>query len=181
MLAPTRQLRRFQLCCSRWFCDALAHLSLLLLRSCLWCLSLDLDRDRRECLLRLLSLSLDLDLDLRGMVTSGQTQRSRSGVNAALRVDDAAKTLKHCYCGDKLQSTPGGGKEGKGACAAQKAMSRNWKFCPYSGALLDMEPAKGSATCSVSGYTKNLSGTYGDPASAVTWVTAPHVSESCRA
>lgn len=43
-------------------------LSLLLLRSCLWCLSLDLDRDLRECLLRLLSLSLDLDLDLRGML-----------------------------------------------------------------------------------------------------------------
>lgn len=43
------------------------RLSLLLLRSCLWCLSLDLDRDRRECRLRLLSLSLDLDLDLRGM------------------------------------------------------------------------------------------------------------------
>lgn len=43
-----------------------AHLSLLLLRSCLWCLSLDLDRERL-CLLLLLSLSLDLDLDLRGI------------------------------------------------------------------------------------------------------------------
>lgn len=60
---------------ARCFCGALTHLSLLLLRSCLWCLSLDLDRDRRECLLRLLSLSLDLDLDLRGMVTSNQTKR----------------------------------------------------------------------------------------------------------
>lgn len=39
------------------------------------------------------------------------------------------------------------------------AMSRDWKFCPYSGALLEMEPAKGIATCSVSGYTRNLSGT----------------------
>jgi hypothetical protein len=43
-----------------------ACLSLLLLRSCLWCLSLDLDRERL-CLLLLLSLSLDLDLDLRGI------------------------------------------------------------------------------------------------------------------
>ncbi len=43
-----------------------ARLSLLLLRSCLWCLSLDLDRERL-CLLLLLSLSLDLDLDLRGI------------------------------------------------------------------------------------------------------------------
>lgn len=51
------------------------------------------------------------------------------------------------------------------------AMSRNWKFCPYSGALLDMEPAKGTATCAVSGYTRNLSGTYGDPALAVPWLT----------
>ena len=42
-------------------------------------------------------------------------------------------------------------------------MSRNWKFCPYSGALLEMEPAKGMATCSVSGYTRNLSGTYSHP------------------
>lgn len=37
-------------------------------------------------------------------------------------------------------------------------MSRDWKFCPYSGALLEMEPAKGMANCSMSGYTRNLSG-----------------------
>ncbi|DBB03872.1 hypothetical protein WJX77_003594 [Trebouxia sp. C0004] len=36
-------------------------------------------------------------------------------------------------------------------------MSRDWKFCPYSGALLEMEPAKGKATCTTSGYSKNLS------------------------
>ena len=94
MLAPARQLRKLLICSSVCSCDALTHLSLLLLRSCLWCLSLDLDRDRRECLLRLLSLSLDLDLDLRGIVTSTQTKRSRSGVNAALHVDNAAKNPK---------------------------------------------------------------------------------------
>ena len=38
------------------------------------------------------------------------------------------------------------------------AMSRDWKFCPYSGALLEMEPAKGKATCTTSGCSRNLSG-----------------------
>ena len=54
-------VKGFTKACSRQAC-----LSLLLLRSCLWCLSLDLDRERL-CLLLLLSLSLDLDLDLRGI------------------------------------------------------------------------------------------------------------------
>ena len=45
------------------------HLSLLLLRSCLWCLSRDLDLERRECRLRLLSLSRERDRDLRGIFT----------------------------------------------------------------------------------------------------------------
>ena len=96
MSAPTHQQTWItHVCSSCCFCSAyLTHLSLLLLRSCRWCLSLDLDRDRRECLLRLLSLSLDLDLDLRGMSvkSSAQDQESMPMLHCAER--HGVKTLK---------------------------------------------------------------------------------------
>lgn len=96
MSAPTHQQTWIiHVCSSCCFCSAYwTHLSLLLLRSCRWCLSLDLDRDRRECLLRLLSLSLDLDLDLRGMLvkSSAQDQESMPMLHCAER--HGVKTLK---------------------------------------------------------------------------------------
>lgn len=36
--------------------------------------------------------------------------------------------------------------------------SRDWKFCPYAGQQLKFDPVKGTASCSVSGYRRDLSG-----------------------
>lgn len=35
-------------------------------------------------------------------------------------------------------------------------MSRNWKFCPYSGDLLVLDPVNGTAACRSSNYIKPL-------------------------
>jgi hypothetical protein len=38
------------------------------------------------------------------------------------------------------------------------AASRDWMFCPHSGFLLTLDPDRGAAVCSVSGFKRDLSG-----------------------
>ena len=44
------------------------------------------------------------------------------------------------------------------ACAM--AGSRDWMFCPLTGALLDIDPQKGTASCKASRFSCRISGEY---------------------
>ena len=148
------------------------YLSRLSLRSCLWCLSLDRDLDRL-CLLLLLSRSRsrDLDLDLRGMLPASAAASRVTGWSSVVVNEQsiAWQTLtawRRTYACNRLSRqnrsidpyfTPFGAAFAS-AFVNLCAMSRNWKFCPYSGDLLVMDPVKGTATCRSSNYIKPLKG-----------------------